>query len=241
MVANTIDTSIQICRSCGEKGTGNYCSLCGQIYKPKHITLQNLIHEVFHYFTHADKGILFTIKELIRHPGTMQRHYIEGDRARHQKPFSMFFLCGTICGLAYYFINLAYRNIYGTTDFREEFFFRHYFILIQALLAPIYALITWVVFRNNKYNYAEVLVSMLYTLGFVFLIIIPINALKLIFPNLETKYIELAFLLPYTIITNLNFFKYSSLWVDILKSLVTISIVYVLSNAVQQLIIHLIK
>ena len=114
------------CRNCGHAISGNYCSNCGDKASIKAITLSNIFHEVFHYFTHLDKGFGYTLKKLITSPGTMQRKYIEGERARHQKPFSMFFICGTISGLGYYLINVAFRKLYGEADYVSEDFFRHY-------------------------------------------------------------------------------------------------------------------
>ncbi len=69
-----------------------------------------MLPEVFHFFTHLDKGFLYTLKSLLKHPGRMQHGYVEGDRSRHQKPFSMFFICLTIAALSRYWI---FRGVYG--------------------------------------------------------------------------------------------------------------------------------
>ncbi len=195
-----------ICKNCGFTTSGNYCEQCGQKTKVKAITLHGIVHEVFHYFTHLDKGFGYTLKKLVTEPGTMQRHYIEGERARHQKPFSMFFICGTISGLGYYFINVAYAKLYGFHDAASDDFFRHYFVILQALLVPAYALITWLFFRNEKYNYAETLIMQLYNIALVFLVLVPIISLKLIFPHYENRILELLFLLFYNTVTNLHFY-----------------------------------
>jgi rRNA maturation protein Nop10 len=138
-----------ICKNCGYTTSGNYCEQCGQRTAVAQITLHSIVHEVFHYFTHLDKGFGYTLKKLITEPGTMQRRYIEGERSRHQKPFSMFFICGTISGLGYYFINLGIANLYGLQNETETGFFRHYFVLLQALLLPLYTFITWLCFKSE--------------------------------------------------------------------------------------------
>jgi hypothetical protein len=82
----------QLCKNCGFTGEGKYCSACGQTYDVRRITLQHILQEVAHTFTHVDHGFLFTLKELLIHPGTMQKRYLAGERKEYQKFFSMFAL-----------------------------------------------------------------------------------------------------------------------------------------------------
>lgn len=230
-----------ICKNCGNAGTGNYCSLCGEKYRAEKITLGSLIHQVFHLFTHFDKGFAFTVKQLAKHPGQMQREYIDGIRSKHQKPFAFFFVCGTLCGLAFYFINVTNRKLNGNVDIVEEDFFRHYFVIMQACMLPFYALLLWLIFIRAKYNYAEMLVLMLYNLGFVFLIFIPVNVLKIIFIHFDTRYIEVVFLLFYNTKTNLKFFIQQKKWLIILNTIILIAFSYTISqimNEVAKRILH---
>ena len=230
-----------VCKNCGHTGHGNYCFHCGEKYHAKKITLSSLVHEIIHFFTHFDKGFAFTVKELARHPGQMQRQYLEGKRTRHQKPFSFFFVCGTLCGLAFYFINVTNRKLNGNQDLVEEDFFRHYFVLMQACMLPVYSLLLWLVFIRSKYNYAEMLVLMLYNLGFIFLVFIPVNVLKIIFLHFDTRYIEVVFLLFYNTITNLRFFINQKKWVIIVNTFIIIAISYTISqlmNGVAKGLLH---
>src|SRR3954465_173640 len=96
------DDFLRVCRRCGFSGSENYCARCGEPYKHKRISVSGLAHEVLHHFTHFEKGFGYTLKKLVTRPGYMQRAYIEGDRTRHQKPFSMFFICATISALSRY-------------------------------------------------------------------------------------------------------------------------------------------
>lgn len=227
-----------LCKNCGYTTLGNYCEQCGQKTVVVPITLHNIFHEVFHYFTHLDKGFGYTLKKLLTDPGTMQRHYIEGERTRHQKPFSMFFLCGTISGLGYYFINLAIAKLYGYHDAASNDFFRHYFVILQALLLPLYTLITWWLFRNEQYNYAETLIMMLYSTALVYLVLVPIISIKLLFPNYENRIVEVMFLLFYNTITNLRFYKGKKTGI-FLKTVLAITGCYLASQVVSDLFIKI--
>ena len=80
----------RVCKSCGSSVVSNYCGECGVPYHVRRISMAGLLEDIFHFFTHFDKGFGYTAKMLIKAPGHMQREYIEGDRIRHQKPFSIF-------------------------------------------------------------------------------------------------------------------------------------------------------
>jgi hypothetical protein len=228
------------CKNCGYTITGNFCEQCGQKASVSAITLQGILHEVFHYFTHLDKGFGYTLKKLITAPGTMQLNYLEGERTRHQKPFSMFFICGTLSGLGYYLVNVAEARIYGVQDLRAEDFYRHYFVVLQAFLLPLYTLITWLCFRNQKYNYAETLVMMLYSLSLVYLVLVPIVSLNLVFPGFDNRILEIVFLLFYITKTNLNFYE-GRKWQVILLTLLSLVISYAVSQVFNELVMKLLQ
>ena len=165
-----------------------------------------MLHEVFHFFTHLEKGFPFTLKSLLKNPGRMQREYIEGDRSRHQKPFSMFFICLTLAALSRYWI---FRSVYDGDPGNEGeiVFFDKYMVLFHLLLLPINALITYAFFSRSKYNYAEVGVLCLYTISFLLLLSMVITLFKFYSPGLDTAYIELPAIIIYNSITNIHFFN----------------------------------
>ena len=200
-----------------------------------------MIEEIFHFFTHFEKGFGYTVRELIQAPGTMQKKYLEGHRIKYQKPFSMFFICASACALAHYFINYIIARYYKGVDQSEIYFFQHYLVLVQVLLAPIYAAVVWMFFIRYKYNYAEMLVVTLYITSFFFLVIIPIFALKFIWPHLDTKYIELPILIFYNLITFLNFFASHLKMQVVLLSIGSIVISFAIATIVQDFIIKLIN
>jgi len=110
----TIPEQKHICRSCGNKGSGKYCNSCGQAYGVKRLTVSGIWHEIFHFFTHLDKGFPFTFKKLLLEPGKMQREYAEGARENHQKPFSMYFICLSITALSIYWINYTLMHYFNS-------------------------------------------------------------------------------------------------------------------------------
>ncbi|HWC54319.1 MAG TPA: DUF3667 domain-containing protein [Chitinophagaceae bacterium] len=226
------------CINCGQEGTGKYCSECGQSYEVKRVTISSILHEVVHIFTHFDKGFGYTLKDLVIHPGIMQRRFLAGQRSRYQKPFSTFFVCATLSGLAIYWIGRpTHTNLTAFGEMREHFY-RHYFVIFQSIMIPFYALITWLPFRNKNFNYAEALILFVYSLAFLLLLVIFTNAIDLVPHHFETYYIEIPLMAIYIIWTNLNFFNTSSRWLVIIKSLFILIICWLASNMITTQVIH---
>ena len=232
---------IRECKSCGFSGYENYCSRCGLPFVTRRISMQGLLHDVFHLFTHLDKGFLYTVKMLILAPGHMQRAYVEGDRLRYQKPFSMFFICATIAALGRYWIYLAIIKFYHSGNASEVDFLHNYMVILNIILLPLHALIIYLVFYKSKYNYAEIAVLVLYSASFFFLIAITVALFKFIWPELDTMYIEFPVLLVYNTITFINFFSEQPRWSVAIKSLVIISGLFFLIQVLEDKIIKFIS
>jgi Protein of unknown function (DUF3667) len=230
---------IQNCQQCGEISSGNFCSNCGQSLTTKRLTISAIIHEVFHFFTHLDKGFPYTLKKLAIMPGKMQKEYIDGHRSRYQKPFSMVFICGTLTAFALYLIHKPTASISHFDEVKTDFT-RHYYVLVQLGLLPFYALVTWILFKNNKINYAESLVLFAYTLSFMLLIVILTNLIDLLpDKSILSSYYEIPVLFAYLLWTNINFFRIEPKWRLIVKTIVHIFIVYYASNFLSDFIVNL--
>jgi hypothetical protein len=232
---------LEICKSCGHSGAGNFCAECGQTYKTKRITLSGLLHDVFHFFTHLEKGFGYTLKRLIIAPGTMQREYVEGVRSRYQKPFSMFFICASINALARYWIFESLFKLYHWGNTAEANFFHQYMVLLYTIIMPVIVLITWLFFFNSKYNYAETGVLQLYIFSFIFLMVAIIALLKFIWHDLDTAYVELPAILVYCSVTCINFYRNSNKWITVVKSVVLLMLIFYLAQKAEDIWISLVK
>ena len=228
-----------ICRECKQDGTGNYCSRCGASLHVKKISMANLFHEIFHFFTHLDKGILYTIKKLFSSPGHMQQEYVEGYRSKHQKPFSFFFITATLTGLSLYWINMVIKKIYDDANMAQGAFFHEYMIFLLLFSLPYVTLLTWIAFYRSKYNFAEIGILILYTMPMIFLIVIFANCTRIIFNDFETRIIEFPLILIYSVITNINFFRTEPRWQVILKTVVITSLFFLTVTYIQDQVVEL--
>lgn len=226
---------------CAEDGAGKYCQNCGQAYSVKRITLHGLLHEVFHFFSHLDKGFLFTLKELLLRPGHMQREYIAGFRVRHQKPFSMFFICASLAALDVYWTNILLEKYYHVSQAAETDFFHQYWVLLQIGLIPVYTLILYLFFKNSRYNYAEMGVLQLYSLAFLVLIMMSAHVAKFVDPEFETRYIEVPLITLYCIITNVNFFNDQPKLTIIIKTIIATGLIFFLAGITQDTLVDIFK
>lgn len=229
------------CQSCGFSGEGNYCSRCGRSYKTKRITVHGLLVDLLHFFTHAEKGFLYTLKQLILVPGHLQRTYIEGSRGRHQPPISMFLICATFTALMRYWILNVVINYYQADIGAEAKFFHEYMVMTYIALTPLYILIVYLLFYPSNYNYAELGVLMLYTLSVFFLAAGLITLLKLILPRLDTAYIEFPVLTFYLIITLMNFFKAIPRWQVLIKGFIIMALAFFINQVAENFVIRLIS
>ena len=234
-------THMQTCKSCGNEGAGRYCSNCGQSYEIKRISLKSLLHDVFHFFTHLEKGFGYTLQQLITAPGTMQREYVEGIRSRHQKPFSMFFICASVNALGRYGVDeLLIRYFHAGSD-REAIFHHQYQLLLFIAVIPLLTLLTWPLFRKEKYNYAETGVLQLYSFSFIFLIVTLISLLRFIWPHMDTAFVELPVIAIYSVLTSVNFYHRSNRLATIAKSLAVIILLFLSWQKLEDFVISLIN
>ncbi len=226
-------TGTYTCKSCGTQANGKYCFACGQSARTERITFGGLVHDVFHFFTHLEKGFGYTLKQLVLAPGTMQREYIEGVRSKYQKPISMFLLCATINALFKYWIYAILFKYYQSGNEAETSFIHQYMVLLDFVILPVVALVTWLFFLKAGYNYAETGVMQLYNFSFIIILFIPVAFLRLIWPELDTAYIELPLLLSYTAITFIRFYNTFNPWITLIKTIAAMTIVFLLAQVLE--------
>ncbi len=152
----------------------------------------------------------------------------------------MFFLCASIAAIVRYWLNLALLQYFSAGNEVEAHFFHQYMVLLHVVLLPLYILITYLVFKNSVYNYAEVGVLTLYNVAAFFLIVSIISLLKFIWYNLDTAYIELPVLIIYNTITFLYFFHLMRRWLVIVKAILILVSMFMLAHYSEKLVMSII-
>ncbi|WP_433830828.1 DUF3667 domain-containing protein [Flavobacterium anhuiense] len=147
-----------MCKNCHQIFKGHYCNNCGQPAETHKINAHFLWHDIQHGLLHFDKGITYSIKQLITRPGNSVREFIEGKRVRHFKPLSLVVVLAALYGVLYHFfhINMFPDSENDTINYTEfnEWVATHYSWVTIATI-PIYTIGTYIVFRKQGYNYFE--------------------------------------------------------------------------------------
>lgn len=182
----------KLCANCEETivGAGKFCSACGQKSAVHRLTLKDVLHDGFHYFTHADRGFIQLLGALLKKPGVVAREYIAGKRKRYFPPLNFFLL---VAGIYLFMSTFLHRfeqlnttadtNITAQTtqmsakklkmiaivkERKEKalWFVTHYSNFIAMFAAPFITIFVWLMYRKAGYNYTEHLTANLYLIGF---------------------------------------------------------------------------
>ncbi len=196
-------------------------------------TMPHFVHEVFHAFTHADKGVIHLMKNLAIRPGVTAREYIlEGKRKKYFNPFTFLLL---VLGFSV-FIN-SYFEPYGKSKPATErsatassqqvpsadraaigqrratvmSMLNKRSNVIAFIAIPIFALIFWLFFRKSGIRYAEHLVALIFFSGF-FQFVTALLTLTIVLTGRSTAFInqlQLGFQLLYLPIAYYQFLNYN--------------------------------
>ena len=185
-----------ICANCNGTVETNFCPTCGQKNSVHRITVSHVLHEGLHSVTHADKGFLLLVKELVTRPGIVAKEYIEGRRKRYFNPLSFLVISSAL--FAYFGSATGYMdkltgggpNRAGGRPISEVW--REVFQIAShsgkwltlLFIAPLFALLSWLFFIKKKYNYAENFVLHSFIFGEAALLrLVVFIPLYLIFPE----------------------------------------------------------
>src|SRR5688572_4842962 len=84
------------CKNCQTTFEGKFCPNCAQKADTHRFTVKHFAHELFHAFTHTDKGVFFLSKELLLRPGKVAREYNSGMRKKYFNPITFLLIVTAI-------------------------------------------------------------------------------------------------------------------------------------------------
>lgn len=167
---------VAICKNCGGPVNSAYCRHCGEKANTERITGAYLWNEFFRFFTHLEKGFLFTSWKMLVSPGPSVKKFIEGNRMPYQKPVSYFVIWTGVYLLQLYFIEKLFgenvivnrSHYFGNISVTE--FATHYLTPTLGVLLPFYALYLQVTCMGKYFNFFESFTAVLYAQGTVLLL-----------------------------------------------------------------------
>jgi hypothetical protein len=192
-----------------------FCSRCGQSAKTHRIGFAHLMHELLHGFTHADKGIFYTIKMLAVKPGLVAREYLEGKRKKYFPPVNFYLILIGLFVFAFgFFLRFQQSNTFAQvrTELRNlpdslaqmrdrrlakldraetvmSFMTKRSNLVNLLLATPLSSFVFFLFYRRHKYNFIEHFTVNLYFSGFGSLIFIFIIAPLVSFVDNQAFYL----------------------------------------------------
>jgi len=167
---------MKTCKNCGANVNDLYCSHCGQKTAAEKISFHYIWHEVVHFFTHFEKGFLFTSWGMIVRPGKVVTDFVKGKRKIYQPPVSFFLIWITMYLLLLYIVKkifgenvvIDYKDYFGSSTTTKYAISHLSFVLLVVI--PFQALYFYWLVAWKKYNYFESFVVAMYFLGTIILL-----------------------------------------------------------------------
>lgn len=162
------------CEYCQSELTGDFCSQCGRPQTLKRVNGAYILSEIGSVIN-FDKGILFTIKELLVRPGQSVQNFIHKDRNRLVKPIIFIIVCSLIYTIAQQFLHFedGYVNAGGFGDSTITVMFewiQNNYGYSNILMAIFIAIWVKIFFRKYSYNFFEILILLCFVMGIGMLI-----------------------------------------------------------------------
>jgi hypothetical protein len=162
------------CTNCDHEVNLNYCPNCGQAAKLKRIDGHYIVHEIEHVL-HFEKGILYTIKELLTKPGENVRSFISENRSRLVKPIIFIIVTSLIYSVInhFYHIEKGYVNYDESSKSTTGLIFKwvqDHYGYSNIIMGIFIAVWTKLIFRKHGYNFFEILILLCFVMGIGMLI-----------------------------------------------------------------------
>lgn len=102
------------CKNCNQLITANFCANCGQ-KKFKRIDKKYIWDELQYTVFHTNKGLLYSVKNILKNPGKTAKEFIDGNRVNHYKPILLVFVLSGISAFISY-------KIIGLKEIMSDFY-----------------------------------------------------------------------------------------------------------------------
>lgn len=164
------------CKNCNAEINSKFCPDCGQPAIIKRIDGHYIMHEIEHVL-HFERGILYTIRELITKPGQNIRNYLSENRSRLVKPIIFIILTSLIYSLtvSIFHIEEGYFKFEGDetksiTQFKITKWIQSHYGYANLIMGVFIAFWVKLFFKKHKLNLFEILILLCFVMGMGMLI-----------------------------------------------------------------------
>lgn len=162
------------CKNCNAEVNSKFCPNCGQPTSLKRINGHYIIHEIEHIL-HFERGILYTIRELVTNPGQNIRNYLSENRSRLVKPIIFIIITSLIYSLITNFFHIEdeYVKFEGgelQTPVKIFKWIQGHYGYANIIMGIFITLWIKLFFRKYHYNIFEILILLCFIMGVAMLI-----------------------------------------------------------------------
>ena len=155
------------CKSCNNTINEKYCAHCGTPARLKRIDSHYISHEVQHLL-HFEKGVFYTVKELLVRPGESIRAFIAENRDKHMKPVAFLILTSVLYTLIAHALHIEPKDqlSFGKSSIGNimHWIDTHYGYA-NIMMGIFIALWMKLFFRKSGYNLFEIIVLLCFVMG----------------------------------------------------------------------------
>ncbi|MBD9470006.1 DUF3667 domain-containing protein [Pseudoxanthomonas sp. PXM01] len=217
-----------------------FCPACGQPTPAHRIDWHFLGHELEHSVLHMDRGILYSLKELMLRPGHLMRAYLEGRRANQVKPLLLlmisaaavvvlgkYLLGGDLVGSAMQ-AGYSQGRAMGGGDVADPAVVTNTFAMVRdwinghltaftLLCLPLEAAAFRLAFRGRGLNYPEWLVVSAFLTVQTFVFMAVAVSVQRWVPNVQAWILPVVFV--YAVFSLIQLFQHHSRWATAFRAL----------------------
>lgn len=160
---------MNICKKCDSEFEGNYCPNCGHPQKLERINGRYILSEIGSVLN-FQKGILYTIKELLLRPGQNIRAFISEDRNRLVKPIMFILITSLIYTIfvSIFHFEDGYISYSGDKESTTLIIFKWvqgnygYANIIMSIFIGLWLKI---LFRKYPFSFFEIIILLCFVMG----------------------------------------------------------------------------
>ncbi|MEO6104122.1 MAG: DUF3667 domain-containing protein [Pseudoxanthomonas sp.] len=247
------------CANCDRAVTApgqKFCPDCGQPTPAHRIDWHFLGHELEHSVLHMDRGIFYSLKELMLRPGHLMRDYIEGRRANQVKPLLLvmvsaavvvllgkYLLEGDLVGAASIQTSAGYvegagAGVGGSARAAASVkaaapltdWINTHLAVFTLMLLPFEAGAFWLAFKDRGLNYPEWLVISAFLTVQTFIFMAAAVLVQRWLPSAQTWAVLFAFL--YLLFSMIQYFQGFSRWKTGLRAFLGFTLFTVITSLI---------
>lgn len=162
------------CKSCNHTVAYNFCGNCGRSVEIKRVDSRYILHEIQHIL-HFEKGILYTVKELLNNPGHNIREFIADNRSRLVKPILFIIVTSLVYTLVSHLFHIEeeYVHFYDAKHSSISLILKwvqDHYGYANIMMGTFIAFWLKLFFRKYDYNFFEILILLCFVMGMGMLI-----------------------------------------------------------------------